>query len=93
MLTLITHVLRNQWMKSPDRPSFLAECKPGGKYDGIVGIYRVNESAQIIGVYDKEIIGGLPQSLQWIAHNGAGYDQIDVLACKDRGMSSSSFII
>jgi len=80
-------------MKSPDRPSFLAECKPGGKYDGIVGIYRVNESAQIIGVYDKEIIGGLPQSLQWIAHNGAGYDQIDVLACKDRGTSFCSFII
>lgn len=52
----------------------------------------MNESAQIIGVYDKEIISGLPQSLRWIAHNGAGYDQIDVLACKDRG-TSSSFII
>lgn len=78
------------WMKSLDRPSFLAECKPGGKYDGIVGIYRENESAKIIGVYDKEVINGLPKSLQWIAHNGAGYDQIDVLACKDRGIYVSN---
>jgi lactate dehydrogenase-like 2-hydroxyacid dehydrogenase len=72
-------------MDSPDRASFLAECKPRGKYDGIVGIYRENESARAIGVYDKEIINGLPQSLKWIAHNGAGYDPVDVHACKDRG--------
>ncbi len=74
-------------MDSPDRASFLAECKSGGKYDGIVGIYRENESSKIIGVYDKELVDGLPSSLKWIAHNGAGYDPVDVHACKARGMS------
>ncbi|KXN85302.1 Putative 2-hydroxyacid dehydrogenase UNK4.10 [Leucoagaricus sp. SymC.cos] len=78
------------WMDSPDRASFLTDCKPGGKYDGIVGIYRENESAKNIGIYDKQIIDGLPQSLKWIAHNGAGYDPVDVRACKARGIFVSN---
>lgn len=75
-------------MTSKSRASFLADCKPGGKYDGIVGIYRENESAEAIGKYDMELVNGLPSSLKWIAHNGAGYDQVDVPACKARGRFS-----
>lgn len=80
-------------MDSTSRASFLAECRPGGKYDGIVGIYRENESASAIGTYDKEIIKGLPSSVKWIAHNGAGYDPVDVHACKARGMLPINIII
>lgn len=79
---------RTKYMDSPDRPSFLEACRPGGKYDGIIGIYRENESAQKIGRFDKEIIDGLPQSVKWIAHNGAGYDPVNVHACKARGTRS-----
>ncbi|KAG7091028.1 hypothetical protein E1B28_010089 [Marasmius oreades] len=76
--------------ESSDRDTFVKELEPGGKYEGIVGIYRDNTSAQNIGIFDKELVNVLPSSLKWIAHNGAGYDQIDVLACKARGIFVSN---
>jgi glyoxylate reductase len=72
-------------MKSPHRSDFLQNVKPGEKYADIVGIYRHNSSSDFIGIFDAEIINSLPESLKWIAHNGAGYDQIDVAACKAKG--------
>ena len=75
-------------MDSPNRAAFFAGLQPGGKYDGIVGIYRHNVSTDHIGIFDKELIAKLPTSVKWIAHNGAGYDQIDVHACKERSESS-----
>jgi glyoxylate reductase len=51
----------------------------------VVGIFRDNTSADQIGFFDKEIVNGFSSSVKWIAHNGAGYDQIDVLACKAKG--------
>ncbi|THU85028.1 2-hydroxyacid dehydrogenase [Dendrothele bispora CBS 962.96] len=71
-------------LDSDSREDFLRGFQPGGKYDGVVGIYRVNESSKKIGIFDRELVDGLGKSVKWIAHNGAGYDQIDVLACKDR---------
>ena len=72
-------------MDSPNRAEFFVGLQPGGKYDGIVGIYRHNISTDHIGIFDKELVDKLPASVKWIAHNGAGYDQIDVAACKARG--------
>lgn len=77
-------------MDSPNRADFLQNVKPGGKYANIVGIYRHNISADYIGIFDKEIVDALPASMKWIAHNGAGYDQIDVVACKARGITVSN---
>lgn len=79
-------------MDSPNRADFLMGLKPGGKYDGAVGIYRHNVSADRIGVFDKEIITALAATgtVKWIAHNGAGYDQIDVKECAKRGISVSN---
>ncbi|EGO00681.1 hypothetical protein SERLA73DRAFT_178559 [Serpula lacrymans var. lacrymans S7.3] len=77
-------------MNSPNRADFLAGFKPGGKYEGTVGIYRHNTSADSIGVFDKEIIAALVPQVKWIAHNGAGYDQIDVLECKAKGIYVSN---
>lgn len=45
-------------------------------------------SLQITGRFDKELVDALPESLKFISHNGAGYDQIDVNACKSRGIIS-----
>ncbi|KIK09206.1 hypothetical protein K443DRAFT_671690 [Laccaria amethystina LaAM-08-1] len=78
------------YVDAPDRASFLADCKPEGKYGGAVGIYRENESAKEIGVFDKELIDGLPSKVKWIAHNGAGYDPVDVHACIARGIYLSN---
>jgi glyoxylate reductase len=72
-------------MVSPNRQDFLANLKPGGKYADTVAIYRHNVSADRIGVFDREIIDALAGSVKWIAHNGAGYDQIDVAACAEKG--------
>ena len=77
-------------MDSPNREHFLANLNSGGKYEGIVGLYRHNVSADYIGVFDQEIINALAPSVKWIAHNGAGYDQIDVAACKEKGYIQTS---
>lgn len=73
-------------MESKDRPHFLSNLKPNGKYAGIVGVYRHNLSADYIGFFDEEIVSALATAgVKWIAHNGAGYDQIDVQSCKAHG--------
>ena len=73
-------------MDSPNRADFLKNLKPGGKYAGIACVYRHNLSAKSIGVFDLEIISALAETgVKWIAHNGAGYDQIDVSACISKG--------
>jgi len=77
-------------MDSSNRADFLAGLKPNGKYGGIIGIYRHNSSAERIGIFDKQIIGALTPNVKWIAHNGAGYDQIDVQECKAKGISVSN---
>lgn len=71
-------------MDSQSRDSFLEGLK--GKYAGIVGIYRHNSSSNRIGIFDSTLVSHFPDSLKWIAHNGAGYDQIDVAACKAKGL-------
>ena len=73
-------------MDSSDRAHFLSNLEPGGKYAGVIGVYRHNISADRIGVFDAVIINALATTgVKWIAHNGAGYDQIDVFACKEKG--------
>ncbi|CCM04647.1 uncharacterized protein FIBRA_06831 [Fibroporia radiculosa] len=88
LLNGIAEVVR---MDSSDRADFLTSLQPGGKYEGITGLYRHNVSTDRIGVFDKEIIDGLAATgVKWIAHNGAGYDQIDVLYCKEKGIFVSN---
>jgi len=77
-------------MGSLDRADFLADLQPGGKYERAVAIYRTNESAEHVGVFDRALIEALPPNVRWIAHNGAGYDQIDVRACKEKGIIVSN---
>ncbi|KAF8891757.1 hypothetical protein BD779DRAFT_1512939 [Infundibulicybe gibba] len=83
----IAEVIR---LSSPNRADFLKGFQADGKYAGTIGIYRDNTSANQIGIFDKEIVDGIASTVKWIAHNGAGYDQIDVLACKAKGISVSN---
>jgi len=73
------------YLDSPSRGHFKNTFLPANP--NIVAIYRHNSSADKIGVYDKELVDLLPDTVKYIAHNGAGYDQIDVFACKARGSS------
>ncbi|KAM5372838.1 hypothetical protein ACJZ2D_007295 [Fusarium nematophilum] len=66
--------------QSTDRAAFIEECK-SGVFDGITAAYRSFSSVSITGRIDSELLDALPKSLQFLCHNGAGYDQIDVAAC------------
>ncbi|ETW74903.1 hypothetical protein HETIRDRAFT_482706 [Heterobasidion irregulare TC 32-1] len=77
-------------MDSSNRADFLSGFGLGGKYEGTVAVYRHNSSAERIGVFDEQIVDALAPTVKWIAHNGAGYDQIDVVACKARGIIVSN---
>ncbi|KAH9941926.1 D-isomer specific 2-hydroxyacid dehydrogenase [Amylocystis lapponica] len=77
-------------LTSPDRADFIAGLQPGGKYDSIVGMFYQHTSARFIGPLNAELIGALAVSVKWIAHNGAGYDQVDVQACKAHGIYVSN---
>ncbi|EEA20339.1 glyoxylate reductase [Talaromyces marneffei ATCC 18224] len=66
-----------------NRAEFIQECKDG-KLDGVVAAYRTFASFSITGQIDEEIVSVLPKSLLFLAHCGAGYDQVDVHACSER---------
>jgi glyoxylate reductase len=71
------------------RAQFLSNCK-NGEYDDVVGLYRSNNSVSETGPFDKDLLSVLPKSLKYIAHNGAGYDNIDVEAFTNAGIAISS---
>lgn len=79
------------WQEYPDgsREKFISKCK-SGEYDNVVGVYRSNASTSITGPFNKELIAALPENLKTIAHNGAGYDNVDISACTERGIRVSS---
>ncbi|KZS88311.1 hypothetical protein SISNIDRAFT_432946 [Sistotremastrum niveocremeum HHB9708] len=87
LLGPIAEVVR---MDSSSREEFCKELEADGKFSGTVAIYRHNSSADRIGIFDKDLVEHLPSSVKWIAHNGAGYDQIDVDACKSKGIKVSN---
>lgn len=71
------------------REQFLANCKSGA-YDAVRGCYRSNQSTSATGPFDAELVAALPASWKYIAHNGAGYDNVDVDACTRRRIAVSS---
>ncbi|KAF8526064.1 2-hydroxyacid dehydrogenase [Hysterangium stoloniferum] len=75
---------------SQTRSEFFTQLSDSGKFANAVGIYRHNSSEGRIGIFDKELVEKLPSTVKWIAHNGAGYDQIDVHTTKDRGICVSN---
>lgn len=71
------------------RAQFLENCR-NGTYAAVHGCYRSNASNPITGAFDAELVSALPPSWSFIAHNGAGYDNIDVDACSARRIAVSS---
>jgi glyoxylate reductase len=69
--------------KSTNRSDFIKECQSGG-LDGVIAAYRTFPSYSITGQFDAELCSVLPKSWLYLAHCGAGYDQIDVAACSER---------
>ncbi|GJC92850.1 D-isomer specific 2-hydroxyacid dehydrogenase [Colletotrichum higginsianum] len=75
--------------KATNRAEFLDECRSGA-LDGVKAIYRTFASVKITGRIDAELVAALPESVGFICHNGAGYDQIDVPACTPRILVSNT---
>ncbi|KAI0195234.1 D-isomer specific 2-hydroxyacid dehydrogenase [Xylaria flabelliformis] len=75
--------------QSGTREEFLANCR-NGIYDSVVGCYRSNGSTRFTGRFDAELVDALPKSWKFIAHNGAGYDTIDVDECSRRQIAVSN---
>ncbi|PYH42377.1 D-mandelate dehydrogenase-like dehydrogenase [Aspergillus saccharolyticus JOP 1030-1] len=71
------------------RDDFIRNCKEG-QYDDVVAIYRSNTSTKFTGPFNTELLSVLPKSLKYICHNGAGYDNIDVKGCTEKGIAVSS---
>ncbi|KAI4869940.1 D-isomer specific 2-hydroxyacid dehydrogenase [Hypoxylon rubiginosum] len=71
------------------REQFLENCRDG-TYAAVRGCYRSNSSTSVTGPFDRELIAALPASWKFIAHNGAGYDNVDVDACSARRIAVSS---
>jgi len=55
--------------QAKNRAEFIEECK-SGKLDGVVAVYRTFVSVGTTGLIDKELIGVLPESVRFMAHNG-----------------------
>lgn len=66
-----------------NRADFIKECRDG-KLNGVVAAYRTLASVSLTGMVDEELVNALPSSLKFLAHCGAGYDQVDVNACSAR---------
>ncbi|KAM0449358.1 hypothetical protein ACHAO4_007705 [Trichoderma viride] len=71
------------------RDEFIRDCD-NGKYDNVVAISRTYDSVKITGRFDAELVSHLPSSINFISHNGAGYDQIDIQPCTDKKISVSN---
>ncbi|KAM0751351.1 hypothetical protein T439DRAFT_313684 [Meredithblackwellia eburnea MCA 4105] len=76
-------------LTSNSKEEFIADCKPDGKYGKVKAIYRHGCSASKIGNFEKDVVEALPSSVKWIAHHGAGYDDVDVAACTAKGIQVS----
>jgi D-3-phosphoglycerate dehydrogenase len=50
----------------------------------VVAAYRTFVSIGVTGRFDAELCKALPKSWRYLAHCGAGYDQIDPEACSER---------
>ncbi|KAF7564116.1 hypothetical protein G7046_g63 [Stylonectria norvegica] len=74
---------------STNRDAFIAESRSGA-FDDVTVAYRTFDSVKITGRVDNELLDALPKSLQFLCHNGAGYDQIDIPACTAHGIRVSN---
>ncbi|KAH7026555.1 D-isomer specific 2-hydroxyacid dehydrogenase [Microdochium trichocladiopsis] len=72
------------------RAEFLRRLREDPSWQAIVGCYRSNHSTSVTGPFDAELVALLPKGWRFIAHLGAGYDNIDVRACTARGIAVSN---
>ncbi|KAH9917543.1 D-isomer specific 2-hydroxyacid dehydrogenase [Fomitopsis serialis] len=73
-------------MNSLSSADLIEGMRPGGKYEGAIGLLRHWNGFDI---FNRALIEALPPSVRFISSMGAGYDMIDVDACKEKGIAVS----
>lgn len=79
--------------KAKSRQQLMAMFAAGGEYSDVKGIYRhfgAAKSVTVTGRFDAELVAALPESLRFLVHNGAGYDQLDVAALSKRKIQAAN---
>ncbi|EGV65132.1 NAD-binding D-mandelate dehydrogenase [Yamadazyma tenuis] len=69
------------------REQFIADLH--GKYSNVVAIARGYLTGSKVGRFDEDLVSHFPPTLKYIAHQGAGYDQIDIEPLTKRGIQVS----
>ncbi|KAL2043473.1 hypothetical protein N7G274_003780 [Stereocaulon virgatum] len=78
--------------KSTNREDFIKECKSGA-FNGVKAAYRTFNSVSITGKIDGEVcevLGKKGAGLEFLSHNGAGYDQCNTADCTAAGIRISN---
>ncbi|KAL8808129.1 MAG: hypothetical protein Q9200_004384 [Gallowayella weberi] len=76
--------------QSTNPADFLSECRSGA-FNGTIAVYRTFQSVSVTGRIEGEVVEALAAAgVRFIAHNGAGYDQIDVPACTTHSIQISN---
>lgn len=75
--------------RAKDRKQFIEEInglQPTALYRHFGGA----RSIKVTGRFDQDLVQALPDSLRFLSHNGAGYDQLDVNALTEKGVQVSN---
>ncbi|KAL8770057.1 MAG: hypothetical protein Q9209_004095 [Squamulea sp. 1 TL-2023] len=76
--------------KSTQPAEFLEECRSGA-FNGTKAVCRTFQSVSITGRIEGEVVRALAEAgVRFIAHNGAGYDQIDIPSCTSHSIHVSN---
>lgn len=87
-LAMISYATANRGTTTTLLPSTGRTPRP--RYADVIGTWSTQTNGQFTGPFDAELLSALPASLKYICHNGAGYDNVDVGACSQRGIRVSS---
>lgn len=74
-----------------NRAEFFHELE-SGLYKDVNYISRTYQSYEFTGLFDRELLENVVKytKVKAISHTGAGYDQVDAIACRDLGLQLSN---
>lgn len=72
------------FIKEYSREHFIEDLH--GKFSNVIAIGRGYLTKELVGPFDEDLISHFPPSLKYIAHQGAGYDQVLVSALSEKNI-------
>ncbi len=72
----LSSIARKDTATSANRSEFIDDLHT--KYHDVTAFYKTFDSKTITGRFDKDLSDHFPKTLKLVAHNSAGYDQVDI---------------